>query len=93
MAIYGTLGNKAAAFKLYSKESLSNPDSDNNRGEGFSTYNTALKLNTINVRISSTPDPYTKVWYIRLSKRPKWVLFFHIEVSPSLYLAYIQDLT
>ena len=61
MAIYGTLGNKAAAFKLYSKKSLSNPDSDNNRGEGSGTYNTALKLNTINVRISSTPDLYTKV--------------------------------
>ena len=61
MAIYGTLGNKAAAFKLYSKKSLSNPDSDNNRGEGFNTYNTTSKPTSIVVRTSSALDAYTKV--------------------------------
>ena len=49
-----------AAFKLYSKESLSNPDSDNNRGEGFSTYNTALKPTIIIVCNFSALDAYTK---------------------------------
>ena len=65
MAIYGTLANKAAASKLYTKESLfnqflSNPDLDNNGGKGFSTYSTTSKLTTIVVRISGALDIYTK---------------------------------
>ena len=53
--------NKAATFRLYFNESLSNLDLDNNSSEGFNTYNTAPKLNTIEVRISSTLAIYTKV--------------------------------
>ena len=47
MAIYGTLVNKVAAFKLYFKESLFNLDLNNSRGEGFSAYNITYKPNTI----------------------------------------------
>ena len=61
MAIYSTLEHKAAAFKLYFKESLFNPDLDNNRGKGFSTYNTTLKPNTIKVSIFSPMVIYTKI--------------------------------
>jgi hypothetical protein len=68
--------NKATASKLDSEESLSNLDLDDGSGKGFSTYNAAPKLNIIEVRISSAPVIYTKVWYIRLSKRLGWVLFF-----------------
>ena len=61
MAIYNTPVNKAAASRLYSKLSLSNPDLDDSRGEGFGTCNTAYKPNTIKVRISSTPVEYINV--------------------------------
>ena len=61
MAIYSTLVNKAAAFRLYFNKSLSNLDLDNSNSKGFSTCNTALKLNTIEARISSAPAIYTKV--------------------------------
>ena len=66
MAIYSTLVNKAAAFRLYAEESLfnqslSNPDLDNSGGEGFSTYNTAFKPISMAVRTSSALDAYTKV--------------------------------
>ena len=93
MAIYGTLVNKVTASKLYSNKSLSDPDLDNNRGKGFSTYNTAPKPAAIAVHISSTLVVYTKVQYIGLSKRLGWVLFFYIKVIPGLYPAYIWDLT
>ena len=48
MAIYGTPANKAAASRLYTKESLSNqslsdPDSDDSRGKSSGTYNAASK--------------------------------------------------
>ena len=52
--------NKAAASRLYFKESLSNLDLDNNRGKGFSTYNTTPKPTTIVVYISGALDVYTK---------------------------------
>ena len=71
MAIYSTLVNKAAAFRLYFNKSLSDLDSDDSRGKGFSTYNAAPKLATMVVCISSTLVIYTKAWYIGLSKRPK----------------------
>ena len=89
MAIYGTLVNKVAAFRLYSDESLSDPDLDNSGGKGSGTCDAAFKPNIIEVRISGAPAAYTKVWYIRLSKCLRWVLFFYIEVIPGLYLAYI----
>jgi hypothetical protein len=54
MAIYNTLVNKAMAFKLNSKESLSNLNLDNNSGKSFSTYNTASKLNIMEIYISGT---------------------------------------
>ena len=65
MAIYNTLANKAATFRLYAEEFLSNqffsnPDLDNSGGEDFSTYNATFKPTTIVVRISSAPDAYTK---------------------------------
>ena len=60
MAIHNILVNKATAFRLYFKESLSDPDFDNNRGKGFSTYNTAPKLNSIAVHISGALGIYTK---------------------------------
>ena len=65
MAIHSTPANKAAASKSYTEEflsnqSLSNPDLDNSRGEGFGTYNTAPKPITIIMHISNTPDIYTK---------------------------------
>ena len=65
MAIHGTPANKAAASRSYTEESfsnqsLSNPDSDNSRGEGFSTYNTTFKPISITVYTSSAPDIYTK---------------------------------
>ena len=65
MAIYSTLANKAAASRLYTEESLSNqslsnPDSDNSRGKGFSTYNTAPKPIIIVVYNFSALDIYTK---------------------------------
>ena len=53
--------NKAATFRLYFNESLSNLDLDNNNSKSFNTYNTALKLNTIEVHISGAPAVYTKV--------------------------------
>ena len=93
MAIYSTLVNKAAAFRLYSNESLSNPDLDNSGGKGSGTRDAAPKPNTIEVRISGALAAYTKAWYTGLSKRPEWVPFFYIKVIPGLYLAYIQDLT
>ena len=61
MAIYSTLGNQVAAFKLYFKKSLSNLDLDNSRGKGFSIYNTAPKPNIIKVPISSAAVAYTKI--------------------------------
>jgi hypothetical protein len=56
MVIYSTLVNKAMASKLNSKESLSNLDLNNSRSKGFSTYDTAFKLNTIEIRIFSILD-------------------------------------
>ena len=61
MAIYSTPVNKAAAFGLYPNKSLSNLDLDDSGSKGSSTYNTTPKLNTIEVRISSTLVTYTKV--------------------------------
>ena len=61
MAMRGTPANKAAAFRSYSDESLSDPDLDDNRGKGFSTYNTASKPNTIEVCIFSALVIYIKV--------------------------------
>ena len=43
MAIYNTLINKAAIFKLYFNKSPFNLNLDNNRGKGSSTYNTTFK--------------------------------------------------
>jgi hypothetical protein len=60
MAIYNTQANKAMASKLNSKEFLFNLDLDNSSGKGFGTCNTALKLNIIEVHISSTLVIYTK---------------------------------
>ena len=60
MAIHSTPANKAAAFRSYFNESLSNLDLDNSGGEGFSTYNTAPKPNIIKIRISGTLATYTK---------------------------------
>jgi hypothetical protein len=68
MAIHGILANKATASRLDSKESLSDLDSDDSGGEGFSICDAAPKLNTMEVRISSAAVTYTKAWYIRLSK-------------------------
>jgi hypothetical protein len=42
MVIYGILVNKIVASKLYFKEYLFDLDLDNNRGKGFSIYNTTL---------------------------------------------------
>ena len=53
--------NKTATFRLYFNKSLSNLDSDDGGGKGFSTYNAAPKPNTIEVRISGAPAIYTKV--------------------------------
>jgi hypothetical protein len=61
MAIYNTLVNKTKASRLYSNKFLSNPDTDDSRGEGFSTYNTTSKLTTIAVHISGALVIYTKV--------------------------------
>jgi hypothetical protein len=58
---YSILVNKVIASKLYSKESLSDLDLDNNKGKGSSTYNTAFKLNIIAVYIFSTLVIYIKV--------------------------------
>ena len=52
--------NKAAAFRLYSDESLSNPDSDNSGGKGSSTCDAAPKPNTIEAHISGASAVYTK---------------------------------
>ena len=93
MAMRSTPANKAAAFRSYSDESLSDPDSDDGGGEGSGTRDAAPKPNTMEARISGAPAAYTKAWYTGLSKRPGWVPFFYIEVIPGLYLAYIQDLT
>ena len=65
MAIYGTLANKAATSRLYTKESLfnqflSNPDLDNSGGEGSSTYNITFKPTSITVHTSSALNAYTK---------------------------------
>ena len=65
MAIHGTLANKAAASRSYAKESLfnqslSDPDSDNSRGEGSGTYNTTPKPTTIVVHNSGALDTYIK---------------------------------
>jgi hypothetical protein len=49
------------AFKLNSKESLSNLNLDDSGGKGFSTYNTASKLNIMEVHISGALVIYTKV--------------------------------
>ena len=43
MAIHSTLANKVLASRVYSNKSLSNLDSDNSRGKGFSTYNITPK--------------------------------------------------
>jgi hypothetical protein len=61
MAINSILVNKVMASKLYSKESLSNLDLNDSKGEGFSIYNTAFKLNIIAVYLSGTLVIYTKV--------------------------------
>jgi hypothetical protein len=60
MAIYSTLVNKAMASKLNSKEFLFSLNLDDGGGKGFSTYNTAPKLNIIEVCISSALVIYTK---------------------------------
>jgi hypothetical protein len=60
MAIYSTLANKAKASRLYSNESLSDPDLDNSGGEGFSTCNTAFKPAIMAVCISGALVAYTK---------------------------------
>ena len=49
------------ASRWYSNKSLSNPDLDNSKIKGFSIYNTAFKLTTIAVCISSALVIYTKV--------------------------------
>ena len=61
MAIYSTLVNKATASRSYSNKSLSDPDLDNSRGKGSSTYDTTLKPTAIAVCIFSTLVIYTKV--------------------------------
>jgi hypothetical protein len=48
-------------FKLDFKESLFNLDLNNSSSKSFSTYNTAFKLNIIEVRISSALVIYIKV--------------------------------
>jgi hypothetical protein len=60
MAIYSTPANKVKAFRLYSNESLSNPDSDNSGGESSGIYNTVLKPTTMAVCISGALVIYTK---------------------------------
>jgi hypothetical protein len=60
MAIHSTPANKATASRSDSKESLSNPDSDDGGGKGSSTHDAALKPNTIEVRISGAAVIYTK---------------------------------
>jgi hypothetical protein len=61
MAIYSTPANKAMASRLYFKESLSDLNLDDNRGEGSGIRDTAPKLNIIVVRISSALVIYIKV--------------------------------
>ena len=61
MAIYSTLVNKVAAFRLYFNKSLSNLDLNNSSNKDFSTCNTAPKPNIIEARISGALAVYTKV--------------------------------